>query len=192
MPLTVVKAHSSRIHGIDWSRTSRREIATCSLDCTIKFWDSVNLGWCHPPSIASSGSPSPISCSLSTMQPAKVIHTDYPVWRSRYAPFGEGVLSLPQRGFQKPELLKFVDNGSDKFAYKSIHLIPEGSSDEGTVKEYVWRVKGGFNSSFGTLQWLCVRKYNNNLLQMIASFSLSHGMRIEQSERGPLVPLFSR
>lgn len=76
---------------------------------------------------------------------------NYPVWRSRYTPFGNGVLSLPQRGFQRPELLRFVDAEQDETAYKSIFPIPEGAPGEGIVKEYVWRVKGGFDSLFGML-----------------------------------------
>ncbi|GJJ13063.1 hypothetical protein Clacol_007312 [Clathrus columnatus] len=154
VPLTIVKAHSSRIYGVDWSRTNGNEIATCSLDRTIKFWDA-GPGWYRPSNTTSDNSTyvahstfAPSSYTLPTMQPTRVIHLHYPVWRSRYAPFGNSVLSLPQRGFQRPELLRFVDKEFDETGYEPIYPIPEGAAGEGIVKEYVWRVKGGLNSSF--------------------------------------------
>lgn len=47
---------------------------TCSLDKSIKVWDTQTLG------------------------PKLTISTMYPVWRARDLPFGRGLLSLPQRG----------------------------------------------------------------------------------------------
>ncbi|OSX59309.1 hypothetical protein POSPLADRAFT_1048645 [Postia placenta MAD-698-R-SB12] len=52
----------------------RDEIVTCSLDKSIKVWDTQTLG------------------------PKLTISTMYPVWRARDLPFGRGLLSLPQRG----------------------------------------------------------------------------------------------
>ena len=83
---------------------------TCSLDKTIKTWD-IN-------SVSSEANPEPKTC----------IQTTYPVWRARNLPFGEGVLSLPQRGETN---LEMYGKGGD--------LIEtfEGHSD--VVKEFVWR-----------------------------------------------------
>ena len=83
---------------------------TCSLDKTIKTWD-IN-------SFSSEAKPEPKTC----------IQTTYPVWRARNLPFGEGVLSLPQRGETN---LEMYGKGTD--------LIEtfEGHSD--VVKEFVWR-----------------------------------------------------
>ncbi|KAF8629004.1 hypothetical protein AX17_005860 [Amanita inopinata Kibby_2008] len=39
LPLTRIRAHSSKIYGIDWSHDYRTEIVTCSLDRSIKVWD---------------------------------------------------------------------------------------------------------------------------------------------------------
>jgi hypothetical protein len=60
--------------------------------------------------------------------PKTCIQTTYPVWRARNLPFGEGVLSLPQRGETN---LEMYGKGAD--------LIEtfEGHSD--VVKEFVWR-----------------------------------------------------
>lgn len=60
-------------------------------------------------------------------------------------PFGNGVLSLPQRGIQRPEL--FYDEGQ-----RPIEMFPESAGSEGQadiVKEYVWRSKGGTDMGFG-------------------------------------------
>ena len=83
---------------------------TCSLDKTIKTWDINSFG--------SEANPEPKTC----------IQTTYPVWRARNLPFGEGVLSLPQRGDTN---LEMYGKGAD--------LIEtfEGHSD--VVKEFVWR-----------------------------------------------------
>ncbi|OCH85322.1 hypothetical protein OBBRIDRAFT_828983 [Obba rivulosa] len=74
MPLSRIPAHSAKIYGIDWSHDRRAEIVTCSLDKTIKIWDT------------------------QTSEAKVTIHTTYPVWRARDLPFGQGVLALPQRG----------------------------------------------------------------------------------------------
>ncbi|KAJ7292557.1 hypothetical protein C8J57DRAFT_1490063 [Mycena rebaudengoi] len=39
LPTTRLRAHRSKIYGIDWSPALRDEIVTCSLDRTIKVWD---------------------------------------------------------------------------------------------------------------------------------------------------------
>jgi hypothetical protein len=58
------------------------------------------------------------------------ICTTYPVWRARDLPFGEGVLSLPQRG--ETALDMWAYNGS----YTPVETF-EGHTD--VVKEFVWR-----------------------------------------------------
>ena len=83
---------------------------TCSLDKTIKTWD-INL-------TNYQANPEPLSC----------IQTTYPVWRARNLPFGEGVLSLPQRGETVLEMY-----GKDEDLIETF----EGHSD--VVKEFVWR-----------------------------------------------------
>ena len=83
---------------------------TCSLDKTIKAWD-IN-------SINSEANPEPKTC----------IKTTYPVWRARNLPFGEGVLSLPQRGETNLEMYGKGEDLIETF---------EGHSD--VVKEFVWR-----------------------------------------------------
>ncbi|KAJ6467500.1 hypothetical protein C8R47DRAFT_990390 [Mycena vitilis] len=75
LPITRLRAHRSKIYGIDWSPAVRDELVTCALDGEIKA---------GPPA--------------ATHMPAHTIRTAHPVWRARHLPFGRGVLSLPQRG----------------------------------------------------------------------------------------------
>lgn len=114
--------------------------------------------------------PRPLS-NAPTHVPRKRIDTKYPIWRARHVPFGNGVLSLPLRGIQRPEL--FYGESP-----RPIEVVPESSGFEGQVdivKEYVWRSKGGADMGFGGLFFKPLN--SNDILvtlngQMIASFNL--------------------
>ncbi|KAI0646043.1 hypothetical protein C8Q79DRAFT_1110779 [Trametes meyenii] len=120
LPLQRIREHSAKIYGIDWAHDRRNELVTCSLDKTIKIWDTHNA------------------------QPNTVINTSYPVWRARDLPFGQGVLSLPQRGETALEMYAYEDPTTpiEKF---------EGHTD--VVKEFVWRRGGEDNSEFQLITW---------------------------------------
>ena len=120
-----VNAHDAIIYGIDWSRHSEYELTTCSLDKTVKFWDTRTTD---------RDEHGPGARLLNTIQ------TDYPVWRAKYSPFGRGVLTQPHRESAKLEMYR-----SDKVD-EPVHTF-EGF--EGVVKEYVWRLKGGENDAYG-------------------------------------------
>jgi hypothetical protein len=119
LPVTRISAHNSKIYGIDWSHHLRNEIVTCSLDKTIKTWDTNDCTY-----------------------PNSSIHTDYPVWRARNLPFGQGVLSLPQRGETRLEMFA---RGEEPTLVETF----DGHSD--VVKEFVWR-KGG-PDEFQLITW---------------------------------------
>ncbi|KDR70095.1 hypothetical protein GALMADRAFT_76692 [Galerina marginata CBS 339.88] len=124
LPVTHIRAHSSKIYGIDWSRSTRNEITTCSLDKSIKTWDinSSNI--------------------QGNTEPKAVIRTTYPVWRARNLPFGEGILSLPQRG---ETTLEMYAKGEPQNLVETF----EGHSD--VVKEFVWRK--GTQDDFQLITW---------------------------------------
>lgn len=113
LPIQRIRAHKAKIYGIDWAHDRRNELVTCSLDKTIKIWDT------------------------QTATTNVVIDTSYPVWRARDLPFGQGVLSLPQRGETALEMYAHEDPTVpiEKF---------EGHTD--VVKEFVWR-RGGQGQS---------------------------------------------
>ena len=121
LPISRITAHQSKIYGIDWSRSSSNELVTCSLDKFIKTWDIS----------ASTGD--------STPEPKSCIETTYPVWRARNLPFGEGILSLPQRG----------DTTLEMYAKGDLVETFEGHSD--VVKEFVWRQ--GTQDDFQLITW---------------------------------------
>ncbi|KIK52863.1 hypothetical protein GYMLUDRAFT_233211 [Collybiopsis luxurians FD-317 M1] len=126
LPLKTIEAHSSRIYGIDWSHTEPAEIVTCSLDKTIKVWDS------------------------DTKTLKRTIKTGYPVWRARSLPFGRGVLSLAQRGETALEMFSLesqnLNHGLTELPVDSFL----GHSD--VVKEFVWR-KNANNTAFQLITW---------------------------------------
>ncbi|KAF5386494.1 hypothetical protein D9757_005834 [Collybiopsis confluens] len=126
LPLKTIEAHTSRIYGIDWSQTDPTELITCSLDKSIKVWDS------------------------ETKSLKRTIKTGYPVWRARSLPFGHGVLSLAQRGETSLEMFSLeslsLGPGLTEVAVDSF----QGHSD--VVKEFVWR-KNANNTAFQLITW---------------------------------------
>lgn len=69
-PVQYIAAHPSKIYGLDWNPASEHQLATSSQDGTVKFWDVTN--------------------------PKKVeymLQAGAPVWRARYLPFGDGLVT---------------------------------------------------------------------------------------------------
>ncbi|KAK7061329.1 WD-repeats-region domain-containing protein [Favolaschia claudopus] len=125
LPRTRIRAHRSKIYGIDWSPTIQDELVTCALDGEIKVWDvgaTVNSSDSDGGLYSAPGSWGCADCAPDyhlqdhsngyyasrhgnyggPQPPAHIpihtIRTSHPVWRARHLPFGRGVLSLPQRG----------------------------------------------------------------------------------------------
>ncbi|XP_076318578.1 WD repeat domain 59 isoform X2 [Tachypleus tridentatus] len=74
-PVQYIAAHLSKIYGLDWSPSQEYQLASCSQDFSVKFWDVTN--------------PRKVESNLVTGSP---------VWRARYTPFGEGMITavVPQ------------------------------------------------------------------------------------------------
>ncbi|KAJ4472627.1 hypothetical protein J3R30DRAFT_3708599 [Lentinula aciculospora] len=160
LPVTTIDAHTSRIYGIDWSQTQPTEIVTCSLDKTIKVWDS------------------------KTMSMKTIIRTAYPVWRARSLPFGRGILSLAQRGETALEMFSLENQGLD-----GAHELPvdsfQGHSD--VVKEFVWR-KGANNTVFQLITWSKDRTLrfwpvDSDMMQKVGYSRPSTGYNTHQQEQ---------
>ena len=118
-PARTIEAHDTKIYGIDWNRFEPSKIVTCSLDKTIKFWDTKN----------------------EEDLPEKVIETDFPVWRARHTPFGWGLMVMPQRGNGD---LHLYDRRSVKGVHESGRVKPVQvfRGHKGQVKEFLWRAFG--------------------------------------------------
>lgn len=134
LPLATVHSHHAKIYGLDWSRNTRSELVTCSMDASVKRFSTL----------------SPAVDPETKLTPhLDMIKTSQPVWRARYLPFGNGVLSLPQRGSETLQMFTFGQDGANDGSNGQREPIAEYERSA-LVKEYVWRSRGGIDSSFGT------------------------------------------
>ncbi|KAL9637479.1 MAG: hypothetical protein Q9204_001874 [Flavoplaca sp. TL-2023a] len=123
-PLRSIEAHATKIYGVDWNRTETNNVATCSLDRTIKFWDYTSA---HD-------------------VPEAMIQTSFPVWRARHTPFGAGLLAMPQRNDFD---LHLYDRRSDDQSQQpdAMAMVHRFDGHEGQVKEFLWRARGSVETS---------------------------------------------
>lgn len=115
-PLRTIQAHDAKIYGIDWNRFEPSKIVTCSLDKTVKFWDTNN----------------------SENVPDRIIETTFPVSRARHTPFGWGLMVMPQRGSGDLHLYDRRNVGG----HAENRPVNVFSGHKGQVKEFLWRAMG--------------------------------------------------
>lgn len=153
-PLRSLEAHATKISGIDWNRFNTTNLVTCSPDRTIKLWDYTE----------------------DTIEPKRILHTAFPVWRARHTPFGYGLLALPQRGNND---LHLYDRRNDETSAQSILANSaytfEGHSDQ--VKEFLWRPRGNVSATrddrdFQLVSWgadrvLRLHQVTDNILESV-------------------------
>ncbi|XP_040165744.1 GATOR complex protein Wdr59 isoform X2 [Anopheles arabiensis] len=91
-PIQYITAHLSRIHGINWSHDHETSLSTASQDGTVKYFDINN-----------------------PRRAEKIITTSCPVWRARYTPFADGLVttSVPQQGRGENSLLMWNNSKQD-------------------------------------------------------------------------------
>lgn len=70
-PLQYITAHNARVHGINWSHKQETHLTTASQDGSVKYFDINN-----PRSLE------------------RMIKTNSPVWRARYTPFADGLVTV--------------------------------------------------------------------------------------------------
>ena len=88
-PLFKFEGHESGVNSIDFNKFNRNEIMSSSNDGTVKFWDITKDGTC-----------------------LKTISTDFPIWRGRYLPFGNGFCVMPTVGGNNSVFLVALDNNN--------------------------------------------------------------------------------
>ncbi|CAL4061827.1 unnamed protein product [Meganyctiphanes norvegica] len=124
-PLHYIAAHLSKIHSLDWSPNHENQLVTSSNDCTVKFFDTTN-----------------------PRRAENFINTLSPVWRARYTPFGEGVVTVvvPQlrRGENSLLLWSLTDMSSP------VHTFV-GHSD--VVLEFEYRHKSTEPNDYQLVTW---------------------------------------
>ncbi|KAL8689825.1 MAG: hypothetical protein Q9218_004584 [Villophora microphyllina] len=123
-PLRSIEAHATKIYGVDWNRTETNNVATCSLDKTIKFWDYTS----------------------DSDKPERTIIAPFPVWRARHTPFGTGLLAMPQR--DDFDLHLYDRRPCDQLQeLHSMPMVHRFDGHEGQVKEFLWRARGSVEDS---------------------------------------------
>ncbi|XP_031624993.1 GATOR complex protein Wdr59, partial [Contarinia nasturtii] len=70
-PIQYITAHLARIHGINWSHKQETHLTTASQDGTVKYF-----------------------CINNPRRAEKIITTSSPVWRARYTPFSDGLVTV--------------------------------------------------------------------------------------------------
>ena len=134
IPMRTIEAHGTKIYGVDWNRFEPHKVVTCSLDRTIKFWNT----------------------KVSDDEPERVIETPFPVWRARHTPFGWGMVAMPQRG--SSELYLYDRRPIDGYL-ESGHVRPVARfpGHGGQVKEFLWRARGSVDEidhrDFQLISW---------------------------------------
>ncbi|CAG9771641.1 unnamed protein product [Ceutorhynchus assimilis] len=125
-PLQYITAHTSKIYGLDWSPHIENQITSASQDNSVKFFDTSN----------------PRKADF-------VISTGSPVWRARYTPFGNGIITVvvPQlrRGGENSLLLWNIGNTA-----APMHTFV-GHRD--VVLEFHWRPQRQDNTNFQLVTW---------------------------------------
>lgn len=124
-PLGKLVGHGSSVNSVDFNRFKKTEIMTGSNDGTVKFWDY----------------------SVSCTEAKKTIRTDFPIWRGRYLPFGEGCCLMPTVGGNNSVYLASLANAETE-DNKDAKLQPiyafKGHKDR--VTDFLWRSRSSFES----------------------------------------------
>ncbi|TMW69355.1 hypothetical protein Poli38472_001511 [Pythium oligandrum] len=120
-PAVLITAHMQKIYGIDWHPRRMYELLTCSEDKTVKFWDVTQ--------------PRAAQGSLTT---------GAPVWRARYTPFGDALVTSFHRLDNTVRLWSLSHSEPSGVAIDQVHAFG-GHTD--TVKSFAWRERpnaGGY------------------------------------------------
>ncbi|KAJ1343998.1 hypothetical protein BSLG_001478 [Batrachochytrium salamandrivorans] len=148
-PLTLITAHMTKIYGIDWSHKNENEIITCSQDKLVKFWNISQPRMCQ-----------------------STIVTTAPVWRARYTPFGNAVITMPQRKDNNLYLWSCENRTSPLYTFSGHSDVPA---------EFVWRCIDGH---YQLVTW---SKDHHATLACI--FRCGQGSWIQEERGSPTEPL---
>ncbi|XP_014231934.1 GATOR complex protein WDR59 isoform X1 [Trichogramma pretiosum] len=124
-PVQYIAAHLTKIYGLDWCPFQQSQLATSSQDSTVKFFDTSN------PRRAES-----------------ILTTNSPVWKARYTPFGEGLVTIvvPQLRRGENSLLLWNTSNLSTPIYTFV-----GHTD--VVLEFQWRHPKSQNKDYELITW---------------------------------------
>lgn len=124
-PVQYITAHLSKIYGLDWSPVSDTQLATSSQDNTIKFFDVNN-----------------------PRRAEFVLMNNAPVWRARYTPFGNGLVTVVVPQLRRGENSLLLWNTTSRAT--PVHTFV-GHKD--VVLEFEWRKQKSGEADFQLVTW---------------------------------------
>lgn len=145
-----ITAHLARIHGINWSHEDETRLTTASQDGTVKYFD-IN----HP------------------RKADAIITTDSIVWRARYTPFSNGLVTIIVPHLEHGEnSLRLWSNSNQSSP------ICEFEGHKDAILDFAWRPNHGdpYNPDRELISWsrdqtLRVWKVSETLQKMCARVS---------------------
>ena len=124
-PVQYVAAHLSKIHGLDWNPNVETQLATSSQDNTVKFFDMTN-----------------------PRRAEYVLTTNAPVWRARFTPFGNGLVTVVVPQLRRGENSLLLWNTANRST--PMHTFV-GHRD--VVLEFEWRKQSPGSTDFQLITW---------------------------------------
>lgn len=124
-PIQYITAHLTKIHGLDWHPTISTQLATSSQDNTVKFFDTSD-----------------------PRRPEYMISTNAPVWRARYTPFGNGLITVVVPQLRRGENSLLLWNTANRAT--PVHTFV-GHKD--VVLEFGWRKQKHGERDFQLVTW---------------------------------------
>ncbi|XP_015109430.1 GATOR complex protein WDR59 isoform X1 [Diachasma alloeum] len=124
-PVQYIAAHLTKIHGLDWCPFQQNQLATSSQDCTVKIFDITN-----------------------PRRAEGILTTNSPVWRARYTPFGEGLVTIVVPQLRRGENSLLLWNTSN-FSAPIYTFV--GHTD--VVLEFQWRNQKADNNDYELITW---------------------------------------
>ncbi|XP_052233615.1 GATOR complex protein WDR59-like isoform X3 [Dreissena polymorpha] len=124
-PVLYHTAHLAKIHGLDWSPFKENCFTTASQDGSAKFWDHTNF-----------------------RQYKGMLKSGLPVWRAKYTPFGDGLISVVMSTLSRGDNSLFMWNNLS--LNEPVHQFV---GHMGTVVEYMWRKKKEDEKDYQLVSW---------------------------------------
>lgn len=125
-----ISAHPCKIHGLDWSPTEQDHLATAAQDGTAKIWDIKDAGKCMDE-----------------------LRTDSSLWRIRYAPFGDGILTLMLPQIRQVDKMLFLWSQSDLSS-----PVFSFTGHEDNILDFHWRKMKEGSTDYQLVTWSRDRK----------------------------------
>ncbi|PIK57413.1 putative WD repeat-containing protein 59 [Apostichopus japonicus] len=125
-----ISAHPSKIHGLDWSPTEENHLATAAQDGTAKIWDITDHG-----------------------KSKDELRTDSALWRIRYAPFGDGILTLMLPQIRQVDKMLFLWSQSNLSS-----PVFSFTGHEDNILDFHWRKMKEGSTDYQLVTWSRDRK----------------------------------